>query len=305
MVLAPMTINGIEDKMKIVSNFTFFNELDLLEIRLATEYDHVDRFVIVESSHTFTGLYKGYNLEANKERYAKWWDKVVYLQIGEAPPNTTQHKDSWYREYWSREQFHSQWGDLGPDDVVIISDLDELVRPEAIDYIRNTDHGFYRLSTPYFCYKLNNVNVIGHNPWNQVKAFRGHFVPGMDGMRRINNGVPGKTSVELTHAGWHFAYLGGRDKILEKIRSFAHTENNTPHITDRIQVDNLIGRETCHWNESLKFKTVQINDYFPKYLVDNIDKFADYIHPDTTNNTVQNLIPGNIPNVLGHCSLWN
>lgn len=45
--------------MKIIDNFLFRNEYNLLEIKLSTEYDQVDKFVIVESDYTFTGIYKG------------------------------------------------------------------------------------------------------------------------------------------------------------------------------------------------------------------------------------------------------
>jgi beta-1,4-mannosyl-glycoprotein beta-1,4-N-acetylglucosaminyltransferase len=34
----------------------FSNEMDMLEIRLRELYDVVDKFVIVESDHTFTGI---------------------------------------------------------------------------------------------------------------------------------------------------------------------------------------------------------------------------------------------------------
>ena len=65
--------------MKLVDNFLFRNEFDLLEIKLSTEYEEVDQFNIVESDYTFTGIYKGYNIPSQIERYSKWWDKVSYI----------------------------------------------------------------------------------------------------------------------------------------------------------------------------------------------------------------------------------
>lgn len=284
--------------MKIVSNFTFFNEFDLLEIRLATEYDHVDQFVIVESDHTFTGLYKGYNIPTQLDRFAQWWDKVTYVQIGKSP-----YLDPWETEYWSRAQFYPQWQGLTKDDVVIISDLDEIVRPEALQFIRNTDYDFYRLSMPFFCYKINNLNTVGHNPWPQVKAFRGYFLPDSNGMRLLNNGIPGGRSVELYHSGWHFSYLGGREKILEKIRSYAHTESNVPAVTDKIDVMSLINAGKCHWFPEAVFTTVKVDDYFPAHIYNNIDKFSDYI-VSGAEKTVAELIPGTIPEVQDTCLFW-
>ena len=34
--------------------------------------------------------------------------------------------------------------------------------------------------------------------------------------------------------GWHFSYMGGYDKVIEKIKSFAHQELNTKKIIDKI-----------------------------------------------------------------------
>jgi hypothetical protein len=50
---------------KVYDCFTFFNELDLLELRLTECYNDADYFVIAEANTTFTGVAKRYNLEDN------------------------------------------------------------------------------------------------------------------------------------------------------------------------------------------------------------------------------------------------
>jgi beta-1,4-mannosyl-glycoprotein beta-1,4-N-acetylglucosaminyltransferase len=52
--------------MKVTDSFIFFNELDILEIRLNTLDPYVDYFIIVESSVTHTGNPKPYYFEENK-----------------------------------------------------------------------------------------------------------------------------------------------------------------------------------------------------------------------------------------------
>ena len=54
---------------KIYDCFNFFNELDLLEIRLNTLYDIVDYFVIIESNLTHSGEVKPFYYEDNKSRF--------------------------------------------------------------------------------------------------------------------------------------------------------------------------------------------------------------------------------------------
>ena len=67
--------------MKIFDSFLFFQELDLLEIRLKYLYPVVDKFIIVESNQSFTGKAKNYNFELNSQRYSKYLDKIIYHKI--------------------------------------------------------------------------------------------------------------------------------------------------------------------------------------------------------------------------------
>ena len=67
--------------------FTFFNELDLLEIRLNVLKDVVDKFVLVESVKTFTGRDKELFFEKNKDRFAAFADRIIHLVVREFPPS--------------------------------------------------------------------------------------------------------------------------------------------------------------------------------------------------------------------------
>ena len=39
----------------VIDTFLYYNEIELLELRLKVLYDYVDRFVIVEGDHTHKG----------------------------------------------------------------------------------------------------------------------------------------------------------------------------------------------------------------------------------------------------------
>lgn len=279
--------------MKIIDNFLFRNEFDLLEIRLSTHYDYVDQFVIVEGSHTFTRKYKGYNLLEQKDRYAQWWDKVKLIQLGEPPPMNTPMEV----EHWSRNHFQTQWIDMSKDDVVVISDLDEILRPEALKFIRETDYDFYRLGMPFFNFKFNYLNTKGHTPWPSAKAFRGYFVEGMDGMRNVHS-VPSGRQIELNHSGWHFSYLGDREWILEKMRSYSHPEDLTPEVEQNLHIETLISQGKDFGSRpGFEFCQVKLDNYFPRAITDNLSKYTDYILSDT-DKSVLDYLPGNIPNIL-------
>ena len=71
--------------MKIYDSFLFFNELDILEIRLNTLYDVVDHFILVESSVTHQGVSKPFIFDENKERFAKFLDKIIHIKVTDTP----------------------------------------------------------------------------------------------------------------------------------------------------------------------------------------------------------------------------
>ena len=48
--------------IKIYDCFTFYNEFDLLELRLTELYNYVDYFVIVEADTTFTNRPKPFQV---------------------------------------------------------------------------------------------------------------------------------------------------------------------------------------------------------------------------------------------------
>ena len=279
--------------MKIIDNFLFRNEYDLLEIRLSTHYDHVDQFVIVESDHTFTGIYKGFNLAEHKERYARWWDKVTYVQLGKPP-----HSRSIDAENWERDHFQLQWGELDKNDIVVVTDLDEIIRPEAFKFMKETDYNFYRLGMPFFNFKFNYLCLTGHNPWPSAKAFRGYVTPGYGGMRGVES-VPDGKHVSLHHAGWHFSYLGDEAWIIQKLGDFCDSHGIlTEDYIKTFNISEKISRgEDFASRPGFTFTTVKLDDYFPKALIDNLSKYGSHVLPDTE-KSVLDYIPGSLPQIL-------
>jgi beta-1,4-mannosyl-glycoprotein beta-1,4-N-acetylglucosaminyltransferase len=84
--------------MKIYDCFTFYNELDLLELRLQELYDHVDHFVLVEANRTFQNNSKPFYFGENQHRFARYMDKIIHIQVNDMPEST----DAWGREAHQR-----------------------------------------------------------------------------------------------------------------------------------------------------------------------------------------------------------
>ena len=65
--------------MKIVDVFPFFNELDLLDIRLNVLDPYVDCFIISEATKTFSGLDKPLYYEENKKLLKSFIKKLFII----------------------------------------------------------------------------------------------------------------------------------------------------------------------------------------------------------------------------------
>ena len=116
--------------------FTFFNELDLLEIRLNTLSDVVDCFVIAEATRTHRGKPKELFFEKNRTRYAGFLDRIRYIVVDDLLPESEVDEDRynlpWVNENRQRNALSRGLEDINDDDVIMLSDVDEIPRPAAV-----------------------------------------------------------------------------------------------------------------------------------------------------------------------------
>jgi len=57
----------------------FFNELDILKLRMQILAPYVDRFVLEEASVTFSGEKKEMLFSKNREMFREFEDKIIYI----------------------------------------------------------------------------------------------------------------------------------------------------------------------------------------------------------------------------------
>ena len=280
--------------MKVYDCFTFFNELDLLEIRLQELYDTVDYFVIAEANMSHSGNPREYCLLANWERFKPWHDKIRYLQIDDFPVTN----NSWVREKFQRIALQRGLTDMAPEDLIIISDLDEIPRADIIDLIKVDKNNYerYVLRVPLFRYKFNFLKWYQPVVNPQMIVTRAHAFTNPEKERDYTHAwlPPAPDVVYLDHAGWHFSYLGNDSNAVHKIQNFAHTEQNTPEIVNSFSIDRMI-QNKCGPNPAdvEKFEYVILDDYFPKCIVDNQEKYKDLIIPNAS-VSIFNFYPGEV-----------
>ncbi len=227
----------------LVDSFPFFDEFDLLEVRLTVLDPIVDRFVIVEGTRTFSGKPKPLRLPEMKDRYAKWWHKIVYIEVSDWPDTD----NAWILENHQRNALARGWRDLADEDVVIVSDLDEIPNPGTVVRYRDMK-GVKWLVQRDFRNFVNALNVKspmwGGGPrmttYGEFKRLGelGKFKYTKYGPREVNEGATAvkmrrmRDVIAIQNGGWHLSFLGGIDAIVRKIQSYSHQERNTSEFLD-------------------------------------------------------------------------
>jgi hypothetical protein len=268
--------------MKIYDCFPFYNELDLLDLRLAELYDHVDHFVIVEATTTFQSNPKELYLKDNWDRYAQYHDKMIHVIVDDAPGDP----DAWVNDIFQRNAIMRGIVNADDEDIIIVGDADEILRPETIDHMRANPKDIMGFRTPYFNFKLNYMlvnNSESYCVW--IVACKKKYLEAPDAFRgtrfaltQLPMNYEDDTIRMYEHAGWHFTYLGDDEFIRNKIKSFAHTELNNNDVLSKINVEDMIKRGVgFNPLDARPFVQVAVDDYFPKTVVDNIDKYKDRI----------------------------
>lgn len=286
--------------MRVVSATQFFCELDLLEIRLETLDPVVDFFVISESTKTHSGLDKPLYYEQNKDRYKKFHHKIIHQIVEETPKNIPECKkldniyaekvilsdwfdkteESYIRDTYEKEVLLRPISEIANyDDTVLFGDLDEIPRPEAIELMKRDfdKNAIYYLKHEMFYYYLNlqktNENWIGTLGLSFEKLDKEN--------KSFCEMRTNKSGKAIYNAGWHMTYMGGVDKIRQKINSWGEQSLNTPRTHNNLEenVENCIKYGRDLFFRPAIWEVRDINDgTFPKYLVENQEKFDHMIY---------------------------
>ncbi len=263
--------------------FIFFNELDLLEIRLNELDAVVDKFVLVEADRTFQNLPKPFIFDENKQRFSKFLDKIIHVKLNKYPlfiPILNPFSP-WKLEFFQRDAVLKGLVNCKPDDIILISDVDEIPNPQVLrSMISREIDQIYGLKMNMFMYFLDNKLVYDGGS-NMTKE---ESVPGIwhctavlpyrllkKRPHRIRKTIMrtrrrGEVYKIIPNAGWHFTYVGGVKKIIEKLEAFSHTEYNLPQYKDETSISEIIANGKDLFGRDLQFEIEQKTNNLPLYL---------------------------------------
>jgi beta-1,4-mannosyl-glycoprotein beta-1,4-N-acetylglucosaminyltransferase len=299
---------------KIYDCFLFFNELDLLEIRLKALYPYVDYFIISECDYTFSGMNKPFYYEENKHLFEQYADKIIHIKNYNSDRTdnfVNEHKDTKFDifesivanfnvikhtqetgfglPHWCRDYLHREYIGLGfnlcnDDDIIMISDTDEIPNPDIIKNIPDLDldNNMYCLRMDchnYFVNNLSSTNWMG----TVITKFDKIKNKTICTVRRSRN-----TYHMIYNAGWHLSFIGGAERIRTKIESYSHQEMNNDYIKNNIvdkinQNKDIFNRSnnTYHSDSETYYydnlKVINVDDYYPSDLLDLIKTKFPYL----------------------------
>lgn len=281
--------------MKVFDVFPFFNELDLLEIRLNLLEPHVDFFILSEGTKNFQGGDKPLYYEENKDRFEKFNHKIIHNVVEDN--NVGLH--AYDRDIFQKNEIKNVILEhISNEDAVIWGDLDEVPNPEAVAELESffENDTIYHFAQENCISYLNLVEMTG-----AIQAMTPDFDYGNDRKRWLGTKVLGKpildkyTMTELRSkqereknarifpGGWHWSYVGSEglsveERLIKKCECSSHPEINNEQIKNGVskvrENKDPIGRDYAVYH------TVPVDDNYPDYIVNNIEKYSYIIKND-------------------------
>ncbi len=277
----------------VYDSFQFFNELDILKLRMNVLNDVVDYFVISESTVTFSGDPKPLYYNENKEMFKEFEHKIIHNIVDDTPMDC----NAFMRDHHQKCAVARGLKGCKPDDIIIFSDVDEIPNPDTLrELLPNVEDGkiYMMAQRLFYCYldmeevSGNLLSVTGEfdgvekKQWLGTKVCRYSVLDNYT-TEELRNKEQKAIGVRVPNGGWHFSYMGGgkkqstADRVKYKIKSAAHQEYNNRHILWNVRkniknMQDIFGRDS-------KLQLVEIDETYPKYLRDHLDEYKYLLYP--------------------------
>jgi len=248
--------------MKVIDCFQYFNEEVILGLRMEEGDSYVNRLIISESEMTYTNK--------PKPLYLDEWNKSELLKCTRCilKSSDCEKTEPWYIENKQRDIMKDEILILGlnDDDIIIISDLDEVPNFKVILDNFDPDWGIASIIMSYHYYYLNMVSptAILDKPKVMTYKFLKNYEGTLSDLRTY------KYNKFISNGGWHFSFMGGPEVIKRKIESFAHTELNNPTTTDIDYIKQKMFNGDDLFNRPFHYRFIKTGlDDLPKTVLDD------------------------------------
>ena len=272
----------------IIDAFPFFDEIDLLDLRLNYLNSSVDKFILVEGTKSHQGKSKKLFFDENKSLFKKYKNKIIHHIVDDYPliENYDQF-DPFTYDYHTRNSIGNALTKItsSSNDILLLSDVDEIPNYKFFSKFR----GRISIFKQYMLYFHMNLRCEGYELdcgdglWSGTKMLLLKDFTTAQKIRNIKSKKYGwwrvdKPKVDFFYnSGWHFRFLGNQDELYKefKNRAIGYTEKklNTYNKSDlKNIIENqleLIGGEKYSKFDILKLPEIIINNQkkYKKYLI--------------------------------------
>ncbi len=295
--------------MKIFDCFMFYDEEMILDLRLNYLDQYVEKFIIVESSFTHSGKKRKIIFDLNK--FKKFREKISYIILDEEPKNLVDiygnesydEKNSKYimnalkRENFQRNYIEKGIQKASPDDMIIVSDVDEIPNLEE-NNLNNIKNKIILFNQKFFYYKFN-LKLQSFN-WFGSKACRKRNLVSPQWLRNIKSKkypfwridtLFSKNKYQdislLRNGGWHFSNMKTAEAIEKKMSTYLHhreydlkplgTEKIREIMNNKKAIYNLqTDMKTNKFDNPQSLEVTKLNE-LPTYIQNNLEKYKDWI----------------------------
>ena len=281
----------------------------LLDIRLNSLDKFVKKFVITEATYTHNGNKKKLNFDINK--FQKFKDKINYIVVDEQPKNIINLKDTdtkneigrklilngMARDYFQRDSLTRGLKYADEEDLILISDLDEIPNLESYD-LNLIDNNIVIFEQKILYYKLNLV--YKDFLWKGTRAIKNKNFLSPQWLRNIKGKNYSKWRIDIffskkkysnlvfvKNGGWHFTCLKTPEQLEEKLLNYAHhyefTESGL-NINDirkfiserRIVYDYIVDQKKFKWSGKSRLNKMD-SSLLPDYVTNNFSKYSEWL----------------------------
>ena len=266
-------------KNKIIDCITFFDNNFMFELRYNILVDKVDYFIVCESKYDHAGNEKKRNF-IWKDYYNP--DKIKYFFNNKPFPKNTSR---WENQAIQREYLIDYTDFAQNDDYIFFSDPDEIIKPELLNnFFLDKKYGIFLLDCFNFKFNLFNPH---ETPWEGTRVCRKKNLDSINFMRQKVKSknlnykffrIDKEKNIELfKKAGWHFNNIMTPEEISLKLKTFAHSEFSDKKYSSTEVIKKKINQREDLFKRGHKYEVVKLDYNFPKYILDNLKKFNEFI----------------------------
>lgn len=255
----------------LIDGFLFYNELELLEVRLFELEPVVSKFVIVEGTHTHQGKEKPLYFDENKSWFAGY--NIEHIVVPTKHPENPTPQEVWDNEIFQRDMIAQGMTDFR-DDIGMVSDVDEIPSRElvaALDKIKLPIKVRQRMSY----YFMNTVSP--QMEWYGTMIAPCSVIRKVTPQKLRNCIHDPETPTHRGMGGWHFSYLGTPEFISDKLQNFTHSEYNKPEFTNPEKIRQLVGEGRDILGRGYTFEKIPFDVSFPHLVREQPEKYKEYM----------------------------